>query len=470
MTSFRLPASFPDSQSFRARLKEIDPELDCKDSTSADSRAMASPFEFEGRQLLNRWAVHPMEGWDGTTDGNPTDDTLRRWFNFGLSGAALVWGGEAFAVCPEGRANPNQLHQGSHPDPAVGLKKLMAELRRGQSLANFGDSKPVGLPVMQTLVGLQLTHSGRWSRPTIDGPAPRTVFRHELLDQRAGIDSNEQLLSDDELAALPAMYATAAQHAAATGFDFVDVKCCHGYLLHECLAAYTRPGPYGGSFENRTRLFRDIVSAIRAAAPGLHIGVRLSVTDEIAGGFGVSADDPGQTNLDDPFEFLRLLQKLDIRLVNQTLGSPYYCPHMQRPAAFAPSDGISPTQDPLYSVAKHLEIARRCKAAFPHLIFVGTGYTYLQEFVSQVAEFEVESGHVDFVGLGRMMLSYPELPADHLAGRPFQRKRICRTFSDCTTGPRNGMRSGCYPLDPEYRARPEAKQVRALRPKPHPNN
>ena len=111
-----------------------------------------------------------------------------------------------------------------------------------------------------------------------------------------------------------------------------------------------------------------------------------------------------------------------------------------------------------------MRVTRELKAAHPNLILVGTGYTYLQDFLPHVAEYEVASGHVDFVGLGRMILSYPALPQDHLQGKGMQRKQICRTFSDCTTAPRNGMRSGCYPLDPEYRNRPEAKAVRGFRP------
>lgn len=486
MPDFKLPASFADAAEFRARWQEIDPALNCSDGPSlevesdsaasagsASTNPMAQAIDVCGRRLANRWAIHPMEGWDGTKDGRPTADTLRRWYHFGLSGAALIWGGEAYAVCPEGRANPNQLHQGSHDDQVECMQQLLAELRRGQQDA--------GLDPTASLVGLQLTHSGRWSRPTTAGPAPRTAFRHAFLDHRVGLsdtevdattahaDADRALLSDEELAALPALYADAARNAAAAGFDFVDVKCCHGYLLHEFLAARTRPGQYGGSFENRTRLFREIVAAVREACPDLIIGVRVSLTDDLEDGFGVNANATGHADRfdsEEPFQFLQLLQDLGIELINQTLGSPYYCPYVQRPAAFPPSDGKPVDRDPLFAVAEHLQLVRQCKAAFPQLKFVGTGYTYLQDYLPHVAEYEVGAGHVDFVGIGRMVLSYPQMPVDQLAGRPMQRKKICRTFSDCTTGPRNGMRSGCYPLDPEYRARPEAKKVRALRPKP----
>ena len=91
---------------------------------------------------------------------------------------------------------------------------------------------------------------------------------------------------------------------------------------------------------------------------------------------------------------------------------------------------------------------------------MSSGYSYLQEFLPHVAQACVREGWFDAVGLGRMVLSYPELPADVLAGRPLARKQICRTFSDCTTAPRNGLVSGCYPLDPFYRERPERERAR----------
>jgi 2,4-dienoyl-CoA reductase-like NADH-dependent reductase (Old Yellow Enzyme family) len=179
--------------------------------------------------------------------------------------------------------------------------------------------------------------------------------------------------------------------------------------------------------------------------------------------FGLSADDPVRPDTAEPIAFLRLLAPLGIRLVNVTLGSPYWNPHLQRPAAYPPSDGYLPPVDPLLMVGRHLATVRALKAACPGLVLVGTGYTYLQEYLAHVAQREVAQGHVDFIGLGRLMLSYPELPADLLQGRELQRRRLCRTFSDCTTAPRNGMLSGCFPLDPYYTAMPEAERVRAIK-------
>src|SRR5207248_10732958 len=164
-------------------------------------------------------------------------------------------------------------------------------------------------------------------------------------------------------------------------------------------------------------------------------------------GTGVGAD------LTEPCAFLDLLASLDIRLVCVAVGSPYYNPHIQRPALLPPSDGYLPPEDPLVGVARQIAITARLKRHAPSLAAVGSGYCYLQEWLPHVGQAVLRTGQADFVGLGRMVLSYPEMPADVLAGRPLQRKQICRTFSECTTAPRNGMVSGCYPLDPAYKAR-----------------
>ena len=169
---------------------------------------------------------------------------------------------------------------------------------------------------------------------------------------------------------------------------------------------------------------------------------------------------------DDPIDAALVrhaLQDLQIRLVCITAGSPYYNPHVQRPAMFPPSDGYLPPEDPLVGVARHIKVDAELKRHAPDLLTVGSAYTYLQDWLPNVAHHVVRNGLADFVGLGRMVLAYPEMPADILSGKPLQRKRICRTFSDCTTAPRNGLVSGCYPLDPYYTARPEARKLKGLK-------
>ena len=443
---------------------------------------LAQPIVRQGIRIGNRFAVQPMEGWDGTSEGNPSEHTLRRWQRFGRSGAKLIWGGEAVAVCHEGRANPNQLLAASHT--RAGLARLRAALTNEHRQAAGSDD---GL-----LIGLQLTHSGRYSCPNQKGrPEPRILYHHPILDRRLNLPPDYPVLTDGEIEGIIEEFHRAALMASELGFDFVDIKHCHGYLGHEFLSAHTREGKYGGSFENRTRFLREVVQGIRAAAPGLQIGVRLSAFDAIPyrpdpalskpgkpgpgipaeyqnlvpyrWGFGVDQSDPRRADFAEPLRFLSLLEELGIQLVNLTAGSPYYCPHIQRPALYPPSDGYQPPEDPLIGVARQLEAVQQLKQRFPKLIIVGTAYSYLQDFLPNVAQAAVRLGWVDSIGLGRMVLSYPEMLSDVVEGRAFQHKLVCRTFSDCTTAPRNGLPSGCYPLDSYYKKSVSAELLKVAK-------
>jgi 2,4-dienoyl-CoA reductase-like NADH-dependent reductase (Old Yellow Enzyme family) len=479
VTAERFPrlASFKTAAAFRRHLSDAQIPLRFEDVVEASpSSPLAAPLTLDGLRVGNRFCILPMEGWDGNTDGTPSDLTTRRWTHFGASGAKLIWGGEAVAVCYEGRANPNQL---VIVDKTT---KALAALRTAlvsEHAARFGAGA-----VDDLAVGLQLTHSGRFARPTVhDRPEPLAAYAHPRLDARfpAGI----RVLSDAELDALVRDFIRAAGRAFDAGFRFVDIKHCHGYLLHELLSARTREGHYGGSLENRTRFLRDVLDGIRAEVPGLGIVVRLSVFDTVpfrkgplnrgvpdvdAAGyenaFGLLREDvpdPMGEALTETCAVLRMLRGRGVRWICTTAGSPYYCPHVTRPAAFPPIDGYEPPEDPLRGVARQIDATARLKAEFPDLAFVGSGYTYLQEWLPNVAQFNVRNGLTDLVGLGRMVLSYPELPADVLRGAPLRRKSVCRTFSDCTTGPRMGLVSGCYPLDPFYVAHPDAVRLREVK-------
>jgi 2,4-dienoyl-CoA reductase-like NADH-dependent reductase (Old Yellow Enzyme family) len=105
--------------------------------------------------------------------------------------------------------------------------------------------------------------------------------------------------------------------------------------------------------------------------------------------------------------------------------------------------------------------AAELKKSAPELVFISSGGTYFQDYLPHFAQAAVRAGWTDFVGLGRMMLAYPEFPADVLEKGRLDRKKICRTFSDCTNAPCQGLASGCYPLDPFYKGRAEAKQLLA---------
>ena len=481
---------FKDAAAFAARLRELalDLPMDDRVLSAAQGSPLATPIDVGGFTVGNRWCVHPMEGWDGTTDGRPSEHTVRRWKNFGASGCKLIWGGEAFAVQADGRANPQQigLIDGDVERAAGGLRTLLDTLMaaHGESFGNTDD----------LLVGLQLTHSGRFCRPYDKKKLePRIAYHHPLLDKKFNIapDDDSVLITDDYIKRLIDNYIAAAKLAQKTGFRFVDVKQCHGYLGHELLSARTRPGPYGGSFENRTRFAREIIEGIRAECPGLIIGVRLSafdapsfhpdptrggngklgpgVPDDLTAalpyryGFGCSETNPLEMDLSEPIRWINDLAALGVRMINASCGSPYYNPHIQRPAIFPPSDGYQPPEDPLVGVARQVDAVRQLKAACPNSVFVGTGYTYLQEYLPHVAQAVVRENWTDFVGLGRLVLSYWDMPADTLAGRGMQAKKICRTFSDCTTAPRNGIISGCYPLDPHYKDAPEHVELKTAK-------
>jgi len=448
-------------ESFNEHLRLLGVELPIDEIVEADG-ALAQPTSIHdgsaGELVVpNRFAILPMEGWDGTTDGKPTDLVTRRWRRFAGSGAGLVWA-EATAVCPEGRANPHQL---MIDDSTV------SEFARLRSVFHVNQ-----------IVGLQLTHSGRYSRPD-DDPSPRTAYRHPMLDEPTGADASS-VLSDGELDELVAIFVRGAVLVDEAGFDFVDVKACHGYLGHELLSGFDRPGRYGGSFENRTRFIRDIITGIRAAAPRLAVGVRFSVFDSAPyrpgddgvgvpvstapyhHAFGARGGGP-LFDLSEPLALVDMLHRAGVGLICTTAGSPYYSPHLQRPALFPPSDGYLPPEDPLVGVARQIEATARIARHAPDMTVIGSAYSYLQEWLPHVAQAVVGAGDASMVGLGRIALSYPHLPSDVLAGKPLTRRLVCRTFSDCTTAPRAGLVSGCYPLDEFYNSRPERMELAAAK-------
>lgn len=472
---------------FRNHLSKLGLDIPCDDQIETGSNSpLTQPMTqvtIQGKTVGNRFTVQPMEGWDGTTTGGVTEEVERRWQRFGLSGAKLIFGGEAMAIRPDGRANPNQLIlQPENKNAIAHIRQLLVEAHQKR----HGRTDDL-------VIGFQLTHSGRFCRPTDKKTlAPRIAYRHPILDRKFGITSDQAILTDSEIDVLISDYIDAAALAAECGADFVDIKHCHGYLLHEFLGAHTRPGKYGGSFENRTAILRKIIEGIRARRIPIDLAVRLSAFDFVPFrpdpalsqpgrlgpgipedynaclpykyGFGVNMTNPVEYDLAEPARFLQLCADLGVKIVNLTAGSPYYNPHIQRPAAYPPSDGYQPAHDPLIDVARQIQVVRQLKANAPkNLIVIGTAYSYLQEFLPRVAQAVVRQGWVDSIGLGRVTLSYPELLSDALSNGSINSKLICRTFSDCTTAPRNGLVSGCYPLDAFYKQRPEAYTLQALK-------
>ncbi len=453
----------------RDRLAELALELPIDDRVDPDG-PLARPYVFHdtsgARTVGNRFAILPMEGWDGTTDGAPTDLVERRWLRFGAGGAKLIWG-EATAVVAEGRANPNQLIMSPRNARPIGvLRAAMVGAHRDR----FGTADDL-------VVGLQLTHSGRWSRP-VGAPEPRLAHRHRPLAGRTAASAT--MFSDRELYDLIDAYVAAARLAERAGFDFVDIKHCHGYLLHELLTGFDRAGDFGGSFDNRTRFFRLVVERLRSEAPSLAIALRLSVYDfapfvageggvgrpEVEGGYepAFGGDGTGTgVDLTEAHAMLDLCAQLGVGLVSVTAGSPYYNPHIQRPAYFPASDGYLPPEDPLVGVVRMIAAARALQVSHPDLAIVTGGMSYLQDWIAHAGQRLVSDRSATAIGLGRMALSYPDLPETVLKGGSLDRHRVCRTLSDCTTAPRNGLISGCYPLDDFYKNRPERIELTEIK-------
>ncbi len=425
---------------------------------SDDLAPLFEPAAVGPRTAGNRWCIHPMEGCDGEPDGTPGELTFRRYVRFGAGGAKVIWG-EACSVTDDGRMNPRQIVLNDRTKPA--FAKLVADCRAAHRGANGDDG--------DLLIGLQLTHSGRYSYKK-----PLVASNDPLLHGRYKVTADTPLATDDELKALVEPYVAAAKLAADVGFDFVDVKQCHKYLLSELLGARNRPGPYGGSFENRTRLAREIFQAVRAAVPGVILATRMNGFDgvpfhkgadgdgepdgftlPVANGWGMSEADPLTPDPAEPIRWVREMRQLGVSLVNIALGNPYAQPHFGRPFEYPPPDGYESPEHPLVGVDRHFKVAGAFQAANPGLPVVGTGYSYLQEFLPQAGAANVRDGRITFVGVGRASLSQPDWVRQLLAHGKLDRKRVCRTFSYCTAimrakdHPLGQFPTGCPPFDKE---------------------
>lgn len=403
---------------------------------STDLTPLARPLRIGPCETPNRLAVHPMEGCDGTADGRPGELTIRRYERFARGGAGLLWY-EATAVVPEARANPRQLLLTADTAPA--FERMLERAREVAGEAR--GHRPVAV--------LQLTHSGRYSRP-VDRRAPIIAFHDPYLDPTTGVTPDQEPVTDDYLEALEERFAAAAALAYQVGFDGVDVKSCHRYLGSELLAGHTRPGRYGGSFENRTRFLLDVVDRIRRRLPPERfVAVRLNVYDghPYPYGFGVDPDDVGRPDLLEPIRLARLLAERGVALVNVTAGNPYYSPHVNRPYDLPIHGGYVPPEHPLVGVARIVGLSRQVRRAVPGLAIVGTGFSWLRHFLGYAMAGAVGQGWCDLAGLGRGAFAHPDFARDLLETGRLDPKKVCATCSRCTQIMRDGGMTGCVLRD-----------------------
>ncbi|HHW46138.1 MAG TPA: NADH:flavin oxidoreductase [Clostridiales bacterium] len=396
---------------------------------SQNINVLSSPVQVGGKTIANRLVCQPMEGCDGTYDGRPGELTLRKYRRLAAGGAGLIWL-EAVAVQPDAKANPRQLC--INKNNIDSFKHLVEEIKQTGFKANG----------FEPVVIMQATHSGRYSKPR-----EIIAYNHPILEANKPI-SSDRIITDEQLDTVKENLINAAVLAQESGFDGVDIKCCHRYLLNELLSAYNRTGRYGGSFENRTRMIvESIQGAMQSCRSGFLVTSRLNVYDgfEYPYGFGVNPESGLIPDFTEPILLIQKLRDMGVKLLNITMGNPYYNPHVNRPFAVG---GYKAEEYPLEGVARMLNGTRLIQKAVPEVKMVASGLTFLGTVSPNVAAGFIEDGGFALAGFGRMILAYPDFANDIFKGR-LKREKCCIACSKCTQIMRNGGTPGCVVKDSE---------------------
>ncbi|MGE5551577.1 MAG: FAD-dependent oxidoreductase [Bacteroidota bacterium] len=413
-------------------------------SIEEDVSILADRVRIGAKEAPNRFVVLPMEGFDAAADGSPRELTFRRYKRYAAGGAGLIWF-EATAILHEARSNPAQLfiHRGN-----VDVYRRLVEETRRAAREVYG---------WEPILIVQLTHSGRYSKPA-GVPAPMIAHHSAVLDPLHKLPADYPLVTDAYLDRLQDTYVEAARLAAEAGFDGVDIKSCHRYLLSELLASHTREGKYGGSFENRTRMLRETVQKVAGAVPGVFVTVRLNTYDGIPHpyGFGVDKDDHTVPDPSEPLALIETLKAFGLPVISPTIGNPYYIPHLNRPFDFPIKGMPVPDEHPLVGVARFLAAVRVVQEAYPDLPVIGSGYSWLRHLLPNVAAGVVKTGGATLIGQGRGSFAYPDSVRDILQTGKMDPAKCCVACSACTQIMRDGASTGCVVRDseiygPQYR-------------------
>ena len=390
---------------------------------------ISAPTEIYGKAVANRVLFQPMEGCDGTDSGAVGELTLRRYLRFAEGAPGIIWF-EATAVCNEGRANPRQLY--INESTVDSFRETVRKIKERSIVLNG----------FEPLIIVQLTHSGRYSKPK-ETPEPIIAYRNELWE-KGKEDQPFVVASDEYLDTIPAMYAKAARLALEAGFDGMDVKCCHGYLFNEFLSAYNREGRYGGSLENRTRLYFDCIDAVKeAVGDKAFVTTRLNSCDCFPYGYGYGVNENEEIDLTETKAIISALQDKGIELVNLTIGNPYLIPHTNRPYAVkSPEDGN-------IGMKRVYDVTKEITSAFPDMKFVVSALTYPGVEAIDYAEKLLNEGIGYFAGFGRMTFAYPTFYKDYREKGALDKSKICIKCSKCSELMRAGTVSGCVIRDSE---------------------
>ncbi len=402
---------------------------------SENTDILGTEYRIGNKTVHNRLACQAMEGCDGTFDGKPDELTKRRYSRFAKGGVGIIWF-EATAVLEEGRANPRQLY--INENTLDRFKKQIEDIKETALKANG----------YEPLIIMQATHSGRYSKPQGE-PAPLIAYNNPIFEKDNPI-SADRIVTDEYLDRVGEALVNGAVLAEKAGFDGVDIKCCHRYLNSELLSAYNRKGKYGGSFENRTRLLRESVKgAIESCSSDFLVSSRLNVYDGFPYpyGFGVSKNGGLEFDSTEPDWLIKELYKLGVRILNITMGNPYFNPHVNRPFALG---GYVAGEHPLEGVARVLNGTAELKEKNPEMAVICSAVSYLGVAAPNVVSTFIEDGKFDFAGFGRTAFAYPDFANDILKNGCMDRNKICICCSKCTEIMRTkGGTPGCVIRDKE---------------------
>lgn len=405
---------------------------------SEDTEVLGESLEIAGRRVPNRLAIQPMEGYDSDDRGAPGELTFRRYKRYAAGGAGLIWF-EAVAVVEEGRSNAHQLVLSEATGPAFAeLLQVTKETARRE----FGEEH-------EPFCVIQITHSGRFSKPY--GPRRPVIAVHDsVFDKVVNIDETYPVLTDGELEAIRDRFVGAAVLAHKAGFDAVDIKSCHRYLISELLGAKTRTGKYGGSYENRTRFLKETIEMVKKAVPGLIISVRLNASDEVLSESAWGIAENGDGVIHDLTEIKRLVRELQdqgVALIDITAGTPYYNAYVTRPFDQPVLNGREEPEHPLKGVERLFDLAAEVQKTIPGIPVIGSGYSWLRQFGGFAAAANVKSGRHALAGFGRQAFAYPDLAKDLLETGRLAPNKCCITCSKCSQLMIFGTRTGCVVRD-----------------------
>lgn len=400
-----------------------------------DVSILGESYKIGNKTIPNRLTCQAMEGCDGTVDGSPDELTKRRYERFARGGAGLIWF-EATAVLEEGRANPRQLYI---TENNLDDFKRQVEKIKETALKENG---------YEPVVIMQATHSGRYSKPE-GAPAPLIAYNNPIFEKDNPI-SSDRIVTDEYLDRVGEALVNGSFLAEKAGFDGVDIKCCHRYLNSELLSAFERAGRYGGSLENRTRLLREsIKGAIENCSKDFIVTSRLNVYDGFPYpyGFGVSKDNGLDFDVTEPDWLIKELYKYGVRLLNITMGNPYFNPHVNRPYA---QGGYEAPEHPLEGVARILNGTAKLKELNPEMAIICSAVSYLGVVAPNVVSAFIKDNKFDFAGFGRTIFAYPDFANEILQNGVMDKNKICICCSKCTEIMRTkGGTPGCVIRDKE---------------------